>query len=161
VVLAFYTMVDTVTPGGVLVGGLETNGQFVFTAIVIVVNVKVLVSSYEFSFWTIVSVFFGITAELSILFVFGIVPIYNMQGQFEHLFMAGPQPYLVLFFIMSGYLLIDIGDRWANDEFLRWSLKRQEKKAIKERRVVLRDNSIVRKKVTNFKSKFLASLTAL
>ena len=75
-------MCDTVTPSGILVGGLETNGQFVFTAIVIVVNMKVLVSSYEFSICTFISVFFGIVTELTILAVFGMLPIYNLQGQF-------------------------------------------------------------------------------
>lgn len=80
----------------------------------IVANIKILVSTYELTVMSFVSALFGPAAYIGILVFFGYSSIYNMQGQFQHIFLAGPQPYAVMFFIITGFLLIDIGDRYAN-----------------------------------------------
>jgi magnesium-transporting ATPase (P-type) len=90
VILTFYTMNSSVTNSGTAIGCLETDGQFVFSAIVIVVNLKVLVSSYEFTVLSILTALFGIVSYFIILGFFGFSDIYTMQGDFQHLFLTGP-----------------------------------------------------------------------
>jgi hypothetical protein len=49
---------------------------------VIVVNLKVLVSSYEFTVLSIFSALFGIVSYFAILAAFGFIDIYTLQGEF-------------------------------------------------------------------------------
>ena len=90
VLLTFYTMHSSTTNEGNAIGCLETDGQFVFSAIVIVVNLKVLVSSYEFTVLSVMASLIGIMSYIAVLAVFGFVDIYTMQGDFQHLFLTSP-----------------------------------------------------------------------
>ena len=63
--LTFYTLDTSISTKGLL-GCLSTDGQFIFGTIVVVVNLKVLVSSYDY---TMVSV----AAALSGIFFFFLV----------------------------------------------------------------------------------------
>jgi hypothetical protein len=67
--------------------------------------------------------------------------------------MTGPQPYAVMIIIVFGFLLIDIGDNYANQEFQTWTLKQKERKMFLERQSSLRDSTVYKKKVTDFESK--------
>ena len=79
-VLTYWTLNESTTLEGIDIGGLEVNGQFVFCAIVTVVNLKVLISSSEFGFWSIMSVLFCVGSYYVILLSLGFLPYYTLQG---------------------------------------------------------------------------------
>lgn len=67
-------------------GSLTMEGQFVFGAIVIIVNVKVLISSYQYTFW---AVFFVVGSIMSFFIVFSILTSLkksptDLNGEFAH-----------------------------------------------------------------------------
>ena len=64
--LTFYTLDTAIAYNGML-GCLVTDGQFIFGTIVVVVNLKVLVSSYEYS-W--IAVACALTGPISFFLIY-------------------------------------------------------------------------------------------
>lgn len=69
-----------------ITGCLTLEGQFVFAAIVIIVNVKVLISSYQYTFW---AVFFVLGSIVSFFVVFALLTNLpnsssDLNGEFSH-----------------------------------------------------------------------------
>jgi len=83
----------------------------VFGTIVIIVNVKVLISSYQYTFWICLWVFISI---LSFFVIFAILTNAikysnsDLNGEFVHTY-GEMQTYLVLLFFTFSYILIDNG----------------------------------------------------
>lgn len=63
--ITFYTLDNAFERNG-MIGGLTVDGNFMFCAIVVIVNVKVLISSYQHTFWSL----FWIIASILSFFVF-------------------------------------------------------------------------------------------
>jgi hypothetical protein len=119
--LAFNTLDTSISTNGFL-GCLSTDGQFVFGAIVILVNMKVFFSSYQYTVWSVLATFIG---PISFFIVFGAMSfmhIYQLTGDMQHLFIS-PETYIVLFFFGSGYLLVDYGLFTANATITSWMLR--------------------------------------
>lgn len=51
-------------------GGLTLDGNFIFGALVIIVNIKVLISSYQYTFWSIFWVVLSIASFFVVFAVF-------------------------------------------------------------------------------------------
>lgn len=83
--LSFYTIDLAMNKYGKL-GCLTLDGNFVFGAIVIIVNVKILISSYQYTFW---AVFWVAISIASFFLVFGILTVIHkaksdLDGEFNH-----------------------------------------------------------------------------
>lgn len=122
--LAFYTLDTSISTNGML-GCLINDGNFIFGTIVVVVNLKVLVSSYQYSFVSVAAAFTGIISFFIIFSWLSLWANYDLTGSIQHLFNS-PETYLVLFFFASGYLLVDYGLVTANNEITQWMLRQKE-----------------------------------
>jgi hypothetical protein len=125
VYLTFYTLGESVDRNGQM-GCLQTDGQFIFGTIVIVVNLKVLISSYQYTLPSLVLVLLCIGSYFAIVFSLNFVPRYNMFGEFTHMYVVSNETYVVMLFFATGYLLIDAGLVAANMEIRSWMLKQKE-----------------------------------
>lgn len=154
--LAFYTL-DTSQQSNGMLGCFQNDGNFIFGTIVTVVNLKVLVSSYAYTWPLVVSVAVGILSFYAIFIGASYWQYYDLTGNAQHLFNS-PETYLTLFFFCSGYLLVDYGLVMANNEINNWLIKQKEFDQYKQRKAALKDETITRKKVTTYhsKSKYLA-----
>lgn len=122
--LAFYTL-DTSTSANGMLGNLANDGNFIFGTIVCVVNLKVLVSSYQYSLYSVAAALFGIVSFFVLFATFSTWTAYGMTGDVQHLFNS-PETYLVLFFFSTGYLLVDYGLVTVNNEITQWMLRQKE-----------------------------------
>jgi len=85
----------------------------VFGAVVIIVNLKVLISS---AVWDFFAVFFSLGSIVSFFVVFWLmssIPNYYLYGIYDEILMM-PESYLSLFFFATSFLLIDAGMHSAN-----------------------------------------------
>lgn len=96
-----------------------------FGCVVLVVNIKVLISSYLFTVWVIL--FVALSISLFYLAFYGLSTMenYTLTGEFEHLY-GFPETYFSLLFFTFAYVLIDSGLQLANSEVRRWMMQRQE-----------------------------------
>lgn len=98
-----------------------------FASIVIIVNVKVLISSYQYTFW---AVFFVVASIVSFFVVFSILTnlkksASDLNGEFAHTY-GESTPYFVLLFVTFSYILIDNGLQMAGAEIRYYTLKRKQ-----------------------------------
>ena len=98
-------------------GSMFAAGNFTLPCVVIVSNIKLLISSYQLSWVLILFVFVSIAAFMA---CFWFVTWYSAAaddfGVFYEL-LQNIETYVVLFFFMSGYILVDTGNCHANLEF--------------------------------------------
>lgn len=118
-------------------GEFEVQGNFIFGVIVLLVNIKLLISSFEQTF----GIWFWCLGSLSLYF-----PAYALQcyfgnypsnGAFWHTFMDG-QTYMLVLFFCTSFILIDVGISmtnaevrhymWANNVLKRRVAKSKQKK---------------------------------
>ena len=91
-------------------------GSFVMTCIVIVANIKLLISSYEMTLWLNLLVVTSIVVYLACFwFITWWSAESNDFGIFIELF-ENIESYFALVFFMSSYVLIDCGMRYASIE---------------------------------------------
>lgn len=84
-----------------------------FGAVVIIVNLKVLISS---SVWDFFAVFFVLGSIVSFFVIFWLmssIPSYYLYGIYDEI-LRMPESYLSLFFFAFSFLLIDAGMHSAN-----------------------------------------------
>ena len=62
------------------IGGLSIEGNFIFAALVLIVNVKVLISSYQYTFWFVMTVVLSVGSFFAIFYLFSIIPIMSTYG---------------------------------------------------------------------------------
>lgn len=87
-----------------------------FSAVVVLVNLKVLISSNKIEFWNLFWIFGSIA---SFYIFFGVLASFHaseLYGVFEELWDM-PETYLLLFFAGTSYLLIDSGISATNAEY--------------------------------------------
>ena len=87
-------------------GGLSTDGNFMFGALVLIVNVKVINSAYEYTFWFLLTVFVSVGSFYVIFGFFSVWQFMTTTGQLQHTYNL-VQTYLILTFFMFSYVLID------------------------------------------------------
>ena len=125
-------------------------GQFVFACIVIIVNVKVLISSYQYTFW---AVFFVVASIASFFIVFAILTnlkktATDLNGEFAHTY-GESTTYFVLIFISFSYILIDNGLQMAGAEIRYYTLKRKQEIQALKMKAVKYDQTLDRKRYNN------------
>lgn len=106
---------------------MQGAGNFTFTCIVIAANVKLLISAYRVA-WPLLVFVIG---SIAIYFgAFWFMTIYSAEsddfGIFVELF-SSFETYMVAFFIMFSYVLIDSGMRYGNIEVNALMEKRKER----------------------------------
>lgn len=93
-------------------GSFDLEGTFAFLMVVLVVNVKILMSTHLYTFW---SFFFSIGSTLLAFLAWFLLNLYlpdQVFGTFVHLWQFSSF-YFGLFFIASGIIMVDIGLNWA------------------------------------------------
>lgn len=105
--ISFETM-SGANDGADQMGELPVQGNFIFCALVILVNVKVLISSFQQTFW----IGFWVIGSIGTFFpIYAAVSYYGNYpnaGAFYHMFTAG-QIYSLIAFFMTSFILIDNG----------------------------------------------------
>jgi len=79
--LSFYTLDYSSNTQGSF-GSLSTDGQFVFGCVVVVVNIKVLISSYQYTFWAVLFVILSVMAFYVAFAVLSMLKNYSLTGDF-------------------------------------------------------------------------------
>lgn len=110
VFLAYYSLVGLSPQSDGENGGVYLAGEFVFGALVIVANMKILISSYNIGFWLL---FFVIGSTLFYIFVYWFLSTQftasNEFGTFYQVF-SNPQSYFIILLFASMFVLIDTGN---------------------------------------------------
>lgn len=96
-----------------------------FAAIVIIVNIKVLICSYQYTFWAILWVVLSIASYFIVFFLLSLIQNYTETGEFYHIY-GETQTYLCLIFFSLSYILIDYGLEKANAEIVLYMIKKRE-----------------------------------
>ena len=114
--LTFFT-IDYISPNiqGKF-GGVWVDGAFIFCMLVLVANLKILISSYLITGWLL---FFVLGSTIFYFLCFWVVSVYapmendyySMQNMFTF-----PQSYLFSVFFCSGYILLDMGLHYVKIE---------------------------------------------
>lgn len=141
-----------------MVGCLDNDGNFIFGTIVTVVNLKVLVSSYQYSIQSVIAVMIGILSFWGIFVWLSYASYYDMSGDVQHMFNT-PDAYTLLFLMSTGFLLVDYGLVTVNNELGSWIMKQKELAAYKQRKDYLKDETVTRRKVAGYHSKSIYFLT--
>jgi hypothetical protein len=149
--LTLYTLDSSPSYKGMM-GCLDNDGNFIFGTIVTVVNLKVLVSSYQYSLQSVIAVSIGIVSFFGIFIGLSYWSKYDMSGDVQHMFNT-PDAYTLLFLISTGYLLVDYGLITVNNEINSWIMKQKELAAFKQRKDYLKDETVTRRKVAGYHSK--------
>lgn len=98
--------------------GLILQGNMMFYMVVVVVNVKVLISSFEYTFWLVFWVVISVIGYYVFYFIFSFMikesPLYGLM---QETFVMS-QNYLVLIFCTFCYIIIDVGLQMVNTEVM-------------------------------------------
>jgi len=136
--------------------GIWVSSNLVFCMLVIVSNMKILISSYRIS-WPII---FLTVASTGVYFV-----IYTLQSlttpiteQYGTLFMMADaaQTYFVLMLFTFMFVLVDTGLSNANTYINKWYLKAIQKAKVMQQHKDAKSKSVIKRKVTSFKSRGFA-----
>lgn len=126
VMIIFYTLTSNSPNYWGKIGGMESGGSFIFTCIVLVVNMKLLISSFEITGYLL----FLVIASISVyVFCFWFASWYSPEasdyGVFTHL-MTFTETYFTGMFFAFSYVLIDAGMRYASLEINTIYMRRRE-----------------------------------
>ena len=105
---------------------MEVGGQFVFTSIVLLANFKILVSSFQYSWWVVLWVAGSLISFVLVFWAITLFPVLDEFGIFARLF-SFPQTYYALLLFTSGYVLIDGGLHYGEIEINNWLIQRKER----------------------------------
>ena len=116
-----------------MTASMQTAGALVFTCIVIVVNMKLFISSFEITWWLILLVMLSI---LSYFVCFWFLTWYSAEADDFDVFMelvTFAQTYAILIFFMFSYVLVDSGMRYASMEINAILERRKEREEYEAR----------------------------
>lgn len=127
-----------------------------FYMVCVVANVKVLISSFEFTFWLCFWIGISLIGYYVIYLLMSVLIVSStMYGEMQETFVMS-QNYLVLAFFTFCYIIIDVGMQQVNGEvraFLRMKREQfQRAKARKHRK----DETLEKARITNFENKGFA-----
>jgi len=89
--------------------GLYLEGNFMFYMVCVVANVKILISSFEFTFWLGFWIGISLLGYYIIYFLMSVLIVSSsMYGEMQETFVMS-QNYLVLAFFTFCYIIIDVG----------------------------------------------------
>lgn len=147
--IVVYTFSNTAITDGQS-AGLTLEGNYMFYMIVMVVNVKVLISSFEYTFWMLFWIALSLLGYyiFFMLFSFAIMSS-DMYGLMQQTFVMS-QNYLVLAFFVFCYIIIDEGLQMANAEVRNFlHIKRQQIER-KKAQMIKKDETLEKDRISNF-----------
>lgn len=155
VLIIFYTLTDDSPNLEGKYTNMQAAGSFVFTSIVIVVNMKILISSFEI---TLILLFLVIASIASYFAAFWFLTYYSAEaddfGVFYEL-ITFAQTYMTLIFFTFSYVLIDAGMRFASLEINAIFLRRKELQEYQERLYKkAQAQTAIQTKITKWESKY-------
>ena len=135
---------------------MQMGGSFIFSCIVVVANVKLIISSYEMTGWLWLLIMSSIIVYIA---CFWYITWWSAAaddfGIFTELF-VNVETYVSLIFFMSSYVLIDNGMRYAGME-MRVLLEQRKERAIFEAKMKElknpKKNKAVKKRISQVTSK--------
>ena len=134
-------------------GGLFVDGGFIFTVLVIVANVKVLISSYLITFWLIFLVIGSVAFYFLSFWIVSIIWVTeNDYYAFQNM-ATFPETYFSFFFFCAAYVLVDSGLHYLGIEINAWYSRRLALEELQEKIRAKQDTTTIRRKVTFFKRK--------
>lgn len=89
-------------------GGSSLDGNFMFCCLVMIVNIKVLISSKQITWWSFFFTFISTLSFFVIFYAFSIFEFMTTTGEFQHTYNR-LQSYFILLFLTSSFILIDSG----------------------------------------------------
>jgi len=101
------------------------DGNFTYCALVIIVNVKILVSSYEYTWQAVTLIFLSIASFFIVYYLLANLGTYQVGGEFYHMF-TNVTSYLTLIFFSFTYILIDTGMERANAEIIKYMMQMKD-----------------------------------
>ena len=126
------------------------------TCIVIVANIKLLISSFEMTAWLLLLVIISVAAYFG---CFWFLTWYSAASDDFGIFIecfTNLESYIALIFFMSSYVLIDSGMRYASME-MRVLLESRKERALYEAKLKALKNPVknnaIRKRISNVPSK--------
>jgi len=130
-------------------------GELVFGTLVIVSNMKILISSYLISWWTIFFVF-GSTIFYIICYAIISAAFLN-SDQYGTLYMllTAPQTYFTLILFTFMFVLVDTGLQYLNMYVNKWYLRAIERHKREQHLKDLTSKTVIRRKVTVYDSKYI------
>ena len=133
-------------------GSMQMAGSFVMTSIVIVSNVKLLLSTFEITVWLNLLVIASIIVYfVSFWWITWYSPVVDDFGIFYELF-ENALTYVALIFFMSSYVLIDTGMRYASLEMKVILERRKDRSNYEAKLKALKNpkkNTAVQKRISN------------
>lgn len=146
--LAFYEL-DSAPHIDGKTGGMLVDGGYVFTVVVVLVNIKVLVSSYIFTGWENFFIWGSVASYYLSFWGISSAPKSGAFGEFQFMSLY-PQQYLGLFFFTSAFLLIDIGMQQAHREIARWKAVRERQEKLEQVEAEINDRTVERRRMTTY-----------
>jgi hypothetical protein len=142
---------------------MQAAGNFTLTCIVIVVNIKLLISSFEM---TTVLLFFVVASIAVYMVSFWFITYYSAVTDDYHIFIElfiNPVTYVLLAFFMYSYVLVDSGMRFTSVE-VNMIMERRKERALYEAKIkefgMRKRDTVIKTRINTIKSKlhFLANL---
>jgi hypothetical protein len=89
-------------------GSLYVDGQFIFGTVVIIVNIKILINSFEYTPHFIFLVVLSIMLFFIGFWFLSSIQDYYLFGVFSHVY-DQIESYLLMFFLCASFILVDYG----------------------------------------------------
>ena len=128
-------------------------GEFIFGTIVIVSNMKILISSYLYNGWLF---FFVLGSTIFYMLCYSLIS-YGFSGSQEfgtlQMILEAPQAYFSLFMFTFMFVLVDTGLQYLNIYINKWYLASKEKIIREQAKKAKASKSVIRRKVTAYNSK--------
>ena len=142
-------------------GSQQAAGNLVFIVAVLAVNLKVVVSSYQYSVVNITVLLLSDASAFVVLWGLSVarsdrVALFpDLLGNFRELF-EFPETYTALVFCMFAFVLWDVGTERAGTEIRTWLRARRLAAADEQRREARQDKAVVRRMVTSYQNRGFA-----
>ena len=114
-----------------------------------IVNIKVLISSKQQTFWSVLWVVLSIVSFFLVFYGMSLLNFMTVTGEFVHTY-SRLQSYCVLILLTFSYVLIDNGKQMVNVEIDYFVKKRIELLEKMKKRKMQTDLSLSDKRIVNF-----------
>ena len=128
-------------------------GELVFGTLVIVANIKLLVSSFLINWVMIVLILASVL--LYIIFYIIISHCFEDSEDFGtfYMLMSAPQTYFTLMLFTFMFVLVDTGVHYCNYYINKWYLATKDIAISEQKKKDQQSKSVIKRKVTSYKSK--------
>lgn len=137
-------------------GGIWMAGSLVFTTLVIVSNMKIMISSYLYNGWML---FFVIGSVLFYFLTFWLLSRFiTSSDQYNNLheLCISTQTYLIVILFSFMFVLTDTGLQYLNIYINKWYLAQKELAIKQQQQRDKQSKSVIRRKVTSYKNRGFA-----